>query len=55
MKSYVYILPLEDGNIFKIGKSNEVDIRMNTLSKIWGKFDLSKVFALESDTDSVLR
>ncbi len=55
MKSYVYILPLEDGSMFKIGKANDINYRLMQLNRTWGKFDIKKAFAIESDIDNVFR
>jgi len=48
-KSYVYILISNTGKSFKIGKTDNLYLRYETLRKFWGDFSLDDSYALKCD------
>ncbi|MCT7632117.1 GIY-YIG nuclease family protein [Aliarcobacter butzleri] len=52
-KGYVYLLVSEDQKSFKIGKANEVNVRIDQLSKYWN-FDLNSSYVIETDFNNTL-
>ncbi|MCT7596084.1 GIY-YIG nuclease family protein [Aliarcobacter butzleri] len=52
-KGYVYLLVSEDQKSFKIGKANEVNVRIDQLSKHWN-FDLNSSYVIETDFNNTL-
>lgn len=50
-KEYVYILATKNGNSYKIGKANNVLIRMEQLNKHWD-FDIEESYVIETEYDN---
>lgn len=48
MKSYVYILINHDKTMFKIGTTNNLQLRLKTLKSFWGEFKVWESFAIET-------
>lgn len=50
-QSYVYILINDNRDMYKIGKTDNLNLRIETLMKYWGKFNLKDSFAIKCDRD----
>ena len=51
MKSYVYLLINHDKTCYKIGKTDNINLRIKTLSHFWGEFQVFDSFAIECNAD----
>jgi hypothetical protein len=49
-KSYVYLLINHDRTVFKIGTTNNLEVRIRHLKYFWGDFKLHDSFAIECDS-----
>lgn len=53
--SFIYILVLENGKIFKIGKSNDIIKRYGILKSKWGNFNLTKSYQIKCKENSIFK
>jgi len=54
-KGYVYILLSKDKEIYKIGSTDNIKIRMKALKRFWGDFDIDDCIAIECDREFKFR
>lgn len=54
-KGFVYILLSHDKQIYKIGTTDNIKIRLRALKKFWGDFDTQGSFCIECDREYKFR
>lgn len=53
--SFIYLLVLEEKNLFKIGKANDIVNRYEILKSKWGAFDLEKSYLIKCEEKSIFK